>query len=47
MKAKSTKTMNQPSKMKIKGGGSPSAKAKVMAKEKSAMSKKTKPNDYK
>lgn len=56
MKAKSMKPMSGPAKMKmsatvkgkapVKGGGSSSAKAKVMAKEKAAMGKKVKPNTY-
>jgi hypothetical protein len=44
MKAKMTKTMVKPAKT---GGGSASVKAKVMQKEKQAMSKKVKPNTYK
>lgn len=46
MKAKMTKPMGKPAK-KMVGGGSASAKAKVMQKEKQAMSKKVKPNTYK
>lgn len=46
MKSKSMKPHSGTPKMK-KGGGSHSAKVKVMQKEKQAMSKRTKPNDYK